>query len=105
MKIAKLEIKLILALFLLQFDYKLVDKSGKTPKSLPVQDRNDIQQVIFVSLSLRRRWLITVSGTSVGGALLPRNPPRPSIMSCTSHTENFENQLQVLIQQSAQTFS
>ncbi|KAF8877228.1 cytochrome P450, partial [Gymnopilus junonius] len=44
MKIAKLEIKLIIALILLEFDYKLVDGSGKYPKALPVPDRNDIQQ-------------------------------------------------------------
>lgn len=47
MKVAKLEIKLILALLLLEFDYKLVDDSGKYPRALPVPDRNDLQQVSF----------------------------------------------------------
>jgi len=45
MKIAKLEIKLVLALILLGFEYDLVDSSGKYPKNLPVPDKNDIQQV------------------------------------------------------------
>ncbi|KAH9478207.1 Cytochrome P450 monooxygenase [Psilocybe cubensis] len=44
MKIAKLEIKLILALILLGYEYELVDGSGKYPKQLPTPDRNDIQQ-------------------------------------------------------------
>ncbi|KDR79795.1 hypothetical protein GALMADRAFT_136397 [Galerina marginata CBS 339.88] len=44
MKIAKLEVKLALALILLGFEYELVDGSGKYPKALPVPDRNDIQQ-------------------------------------------------------------
>lgn len=45
MKIAKLEIKLILAMILLGFEYDLVDDKGKYPKALPKPDRNDIQQV------------------------------------------------------------
>ncbi|KAF9557039.1 cytochrome P450 [Agrocybe pediades] len=44
MKIAKLEIKLVLALILLGFEYELVDGAGKYPKTLPVPDKNDIQQ-------------------------------------------------------------
>jgi sterol 14-demethylase len=44
MKIAKLEIKLVLAFVLLGFEYELVDGSGKYPKALPVPDRNDLQQ-------------------------------------------------------------
>lgn len=44
MKVAKLEIKMILALFLLGYEYELVDKTGNYPKSLPVPDRNDLQQ-------------------------------------------------------------
>lgn len=44
MKVAKLEIKMILALFLLGYEYELVDKSGRFPKELPKPDRNDIQQ-------------------------------------------------------------
>ena len=45
MKFAKFEIKLILALMLSRYDYKLVDASGKPPRHLPQPDRNDIHQV------------------------------------------------------------
>ncbi|PPQ70347.1 hypothetical protein CVT25_000127 [Psilocybe cyanescens] len=45
MKVAKLEIKLILALILVGYEYDLVDSSGKYPKALPTPNRNDIQQV------------------------------------------------------------
>ena len=45
MKIAKLEIKLILALMLLGYDYELVNKSGKYPDALPERDLNDISMV------------------------------------------------------------
>lgn len=45
MKIAKLEMKLILALFLLGYEYELVDGKGNYPKALPDQDRNDLLQV------------------------------------------------------------
>jgi len=45
MRIAKLEIKLVLAMFLVGYEYELVDSSGNFLKELPLQDRNDIQQV------------------------------------------------------------
>ena len=45
MKIAKLEMKLVLALILLGYEYELVDGNGKYPKALPDQDRNDVLQV------------------------------------------------------------
>ena len=45
MKIAKLEIKLVLAMMLLGYEYELVDGNGNYPKELPSQDRNDITQV------------------------------------------------------------
>ena len=45
MKIAKLEMKLILAFFLMRYEFDLVDKDGKFPGSLPVPNRNDIHQV------------------------------------------------------------
>ena len=45
MKAAKLEMKLILAFFLMRYEYDLVDKDGKFPNPLPVPDRNDIHQV------------------------------------------------------------
>jgi len=47
-KIAKLEMKLVLALMLLGCEYELVDGSGKYPVSFPQPDRNDIQQVSFI---------------------------------------------------------
>lgn len=49
MKVAKLEIKLVMAIILLGYDYELVDASGKYPTKLPVPDRNDTQQVCTVS--------------------------------------------------------
>ena len=45
MKIAKLEIKLILAMMLLGYEYELVDGNGNYPKEVPSQDRNDTLQV------------------------------------------------------------
>ena len=45
MKVAKLEMKLILATFLTRYEYELVDKDGKFPDLLPVPNRNDIHQV------------------------------------------------------------
>lgn len=45
MKIATLEMKLILALMLLGYEYELVDGSGKYPKVLPQPDRNDLHMV------------------------------------------------------------
>lgn len=45
MKIAKLEIKLILAMLLLGYEYDLVDAQGQAATVLPKPDRNDIQQV------------------------------------------------------------
>ena len=45
MKVAKLEMKLILAMFLMRYDFELVDKDGEFPNTLPVTDRNDIHMV------------------------------------------------------------
>ena len=45
MKAAKLEMKLILSMFLMRYEFDLVDKDGKFPDPLPVPDRNDIHQV------------------------------------------------------------
>ena len=45
MKIAKLELKLIGAMFLMRYEFDLVDKTGKFPNPLPSPDRNDIHQV------------------------------------------------------------
>lgn len=45
MKAAKLEMKLILAVFLTRYEYDLVDRDGKFPNPLPVPNRNDNHQV------------------------------------------------------------
>ena len=45
MRVAKLEIKLITAVFLARYEYDLVDKDGKFPNPLPVPDRNNIHNV------------------------------------------------------------
>jgi cytochrome P450 len=45
MKVAKLEMKLITAMFLMRYEYELVDEDGNFPSSLPVLNRNDIHQV------------------------------------------------------------
>ncbi|GBE78810.1 hypothetical protein SCP_0200070 [Sparassis crispa] len=42
MKIAKLEIKMVVALFLVGYDYKLVDANGHFPDPFPVRDPNDL---------------------------------------------------------------
>lgn len=47
MKIAKLEIKLILALMLLGYNYGLVNESGKYLDVLPEPDRNETTMVNF----------------------------------------------------------
>lgn len=36
---------MIVALFLAGYEYELVDKAGKPPKSLPIPDENDLQRV------------------------------------------------------------
>ena len=45
MRLAKLVMKLVLAMFLARYEYELVDKNGKFPNPLPVPDRNDLHQV------------------------------------------------------------
>jgi sterol 14-demethylase len=45
MKIAKLEIKVILATMLLSYEYELVDGNGNHLKKVPSQERNDNLQV------------------------------------------------------------
>jgi sterol 14-demethylase len=45
MRIAKLEIKLVLAVILLGYEYELVDGKGNYPKAVPKQNRNDLHQV------------------------------------------------------------
>jgi len=50
MKIAKLEMKLILALMFLSFNYELVNESGKYPDVLPEPNRNSPLGVSHFSL-------------------------------------------------------
>jgi len=45
MKVAKMEMKLILAMFLMRYEFDLVDEIGRFPNPLPVPNRNDIHQV------------------------------------------------------------
>ena len=45
MRAAKLEMKLIMAMFLTRYEFDLVDGDGKFPNPLPVPDRNDAHQV------------------------------------------------------------
>ena len=45
MRVAKLEMRLIMATFLTRYEFDLVDKDGKFPNPLPVPDRNDLHQV------------------------------------------------------------
>lgn len=40
-----MEMKLLTAMFLLGYEYELVDGAGNLLERLPLQDRNDIQQV------------------------------------------------------------
>jgi len=52
MKVAKLEMKLILALMLLSFNYELVNESGKYPDTLPEPNRNDPTSVSHFSTGI-----------------------------------------------------
>lgn len=54
MKLAKLELKLVMTLFLMRYEYDIVDKDGKFPDPLPTPDRNDIHMVC-VKLWIRHR--------------------------------------------------
>lgn len=55
---AKLKMKLILVLFLANYEFDLVDKDGKFPNPLPVPNRNDIHQV---RAEFRIRYSIRIS--------------------------------------------
>ena len=61
MKVAKLEMKLILVLLLTRYEYDLVDKDGKFPDPLPAPNRNDS---LHVRVELRIKcsvWVFTLS--------------------------------------------
>lgn len=78
MKVAKLEMKMILVMFLARYDYELVDKNGKFPNPLPVPNRNDIHQVCQVSndrcfyLVAHRFFSLICPGASSWTQVLPR---------------------------------
>jgi hypothetical protein len=69
MKVAKFEIKMILALVLSRYEYNLVDASGKPSKQLPQPDRNDIHQVC--RLHVFQTQLIVYLGETDGRTVLP----------------------------------
>ena len=45
MKIAKLEIKMIVAMFVMGYEYDVVDSDGRISKRVPVPNYNEQQQV------------------------------------------------------------
>jgi len=45
MKVAKLELKLVLAFMILGYDYSVVDKMGTRVSALPQPDLNDTEHV------------------------------------------------------------
>ena len=58
MRFAKLEMKIVLAILLIRYDFELVDGNGNFPKEPPVQDRNDIHQVRSPSQFIQVNWYI-----------------------------------------------
>jgi len=50
MKIAKLEIKVIIALFLAGYEYDVVDSEGNLTEHVPEPDHNDMHRVRFETL-------------------------------------------------------
>ena len=51
MRIAKLEIKVIIALFLARYEYYVVDSEGKLTEHVPEPDYNDMHRVRFETFS------------------------------------------------------
>jgi sterol 14-demethylase len=62
MKVARLEIKLVLAALLLGFDYRLVDGTGHCADILPQPDRNDLHQVSFIYKGITRTYAFASLG-------------------------------------------
>jgi hypothetical protein len=73
MKIAKLEIKMILALFLSSYEYTLVGRSGMPLKQSLQPDRNDIHQVSlsFTFIYFVRTKLVVDAVKTFRGTVLP----------------------------------
>ena len=51
MRFAKLEVKVIITLFLMQYDYELVDKAGKAVTKLPEPDRTNLYVDNYISIT------------------------------------------------------
>lgn len=66
MKVAKFEIHMLLAFFLLGYEYELVDAQGRFPNPLPKPDRNDIQQVRFVRRTFTLRYSSAMQARPLG---------------------------------------
>jgi len=74
MKVAQLEMKLILAMFLTRYEFDLVDKDGKFPDPLPVPNRNNVHQVcveLWIKCSVS---MLIVSLLSLLYRLVPLKP-------------------------------
>ena len=74
MKVAKLELKLISAIFLTRYEYELVDEHGKFLKQCPVLDRNDLHQVCARTLEILRLALMCLSAIYLG------SPPQVNVL-------------------------
>ena len=81
MKLAKLELKLIMTLFLMRYEFDLVDKDGKFPDPLPAPDRNDLHKVCV------ELWIRHMNAHS--------SRPRPSRLApsalCTSTSKGLQS--------------
>ena len=67
MKVAKLELKLISAMFLTRYEYELVDEHGKFLKECPVLDRNDLHQVCARTLEILHLALMCLPRVAPSG--------------------------------------
>jgi cytochrome P450 len=74
MKVAKLEMKLISAVFVTRYEFDLVDGEGKFPDPLPAPDRNNIHSVRVGSWMRSPVWMLMLS------SLAPLEP-RPTSTS------------------------
>jgi hypothetical protein len=79
MRVAKLEMKFISAIFLTRYEFDLVDKDGKFPNPLPVPDRNNIHQVRMESWMRSPIWMLMFP------SLVPLEPrPTSTLRGLTS---------------------
>ena len=82
MKTAKLEIKVIVALFVAGYDFDIVDSTGNFPKSLPRPNHNDIHQVSTLSYPLVPRLTLVVAAPTDRRAMLPEVQARRGVRNC-----------------------